>query len=1042
MCKPFLKYTFFLLFILICSINTSFVLGQNTSLELPLVQYDISNGLSTNVAISIHEGQKGFMWVGTYDGLNRFDGKKFKTFRKGVSLPDDPNNRIYTIDEDSNGNLWIRNEIGLRIFDPKTNTLVDDLNYDVFGSFRFMSQMEDAIFVLKGNGKICEINKDYEILDSLDINLNIYEKNSNWYISGFVQSDSKTLYLLNNIGDIIKVDWDKKEQNVFKHKLKKDKLFTSSTLDTEGNIWIGSRSGNVLKFDTRENTFEQINLPVELQKESVFINTLYTDKKTKSIWICTKRSGLLNYDLQNKAWKVFEVKVPGKKSLRSENVITMCIDSKDVMWLCSDQFGVLVHDPYLKKFNSLNPERFDDDFEIRMIRKIKQDKYGNIWIGTLNLGLWKYNPNLGTLQNFTKEKNPEMMISNSAIHLLPDGDKLYVGHNGLGITVLDIKTLKKSKHINLKSSSDQVTTSNVIWNLFKDPTGRLWIGTRAGGVYIQEGDSIKHLHNKNTILEDNTIQTIDLNHGEIILSTRIGGVYKWIESKNDFEKVYPKENEDGIAAKAIHYSSQGLYWLGTDGKGVYVLDDKFNILSHASVESGQLKNNAICSMLEDNAGNMWISTNNGLHSLNYDEDTKEFTRKYYNKFDGLTSNEFMTGAYLKTQDTLWFGTIEGLNYFVPKELKENPYESKVIISNFQSFKQSITSEVDFPYLQQLVLEPGQNAVSIEYNTLGFVVPNKINYEYRLLGYNDNWSEPTNRTFTSYTNLKPGDYTFEVKATNADGLEANESTKFNFEIEPAFWQTWWMKIIYILLPVLIIFGLYRYRMNAFKEKERVRNKYQKDISEMEMKALRAQINPHFLFNTLNSINNYIVQEEGMTASRYLVKFSQLMRNILANSESGFVTLEDELKALKLYIELEKMRFDESFDFEFNINSEINTNHVKIPSMLLQPFVENAIWHGLMHKDGYKKLSIEIIKQEEKIIKISIEDNGIGRKQAKEIKKTDTEHKSYGIEITQKRIELMNKKFNIGDKSSRIEILDIEDSIDKTTGTIVNVFIPYN
>jgi len=1029
------------LFILTFGINASIVLGQSSKLELPLIQYDISNGLSTNVAISIHEDQKGFIWVGTYDGLNRFDGKQFKTFRKGVSLPDDPNNRIYSIQEDSNGNLWVLNEKGLRIFDPKTSSLVEDLDYEVFGSSRFMNQMEDAIFVLKGNGKIIQINNNYEILDSMSLKLDIYEKHTNWYISGFRQTDPFTLYLLNNKGDIINVDWTRKEQKVFRNKFKIEKTFTSSTLDTEGNIWISSRSGKVLKFNTKENAFEQINLPKALKNESVFINTIHTDKKTKSIWICTKKAGLLNYDLQNKSWKVFEVKAPGKNSIRSENVITMCIDSKDVMWLCSDQFGVLVHDPYLKKFNSLNPDRFDDNFEIRMIRKIKQDKYGNIWIGTLDLGLWRFDPIQGTLQNFTKEKNPELMIANSAIHLLPDGDKLYVGHNGLGITVLDIKSLKKIKHINLKSNSELVTTSNVIWNLFKDPKGRLWIGTRAGGVYILEGDSLKHLHIQNTTLEDNTIQTIDLIKGEIILSTRIGGVYKWIEVENNFEKVYPKKNEDGIAAKAIHYSSQGLYWLGTDGKGVYVLDDKFNILSHASVENGQLKNNAICSMLEDDAANMWVSTNNGLHRLDYDKNKKEFTSKFYNKFDGLTSNEFMTGAYLKTQDTLWFGTIEGLNYFVPKELKANPYESEVIISNVQSFKQNITSEVGFPYLKQLVLEPGQNAISIEYNALGFTVPSKINYEYRLLGYNDNWSEPNNRTFTSYTNLKPGDYTFEVKATNSDGLRSKDSTKFNFEIEPAFWQTWWMKILYVLLPVFLLVCLFRYRMNTFKERERIRVKYQKDISEMEMKALRAQINPHFLFNTLNSINNYIVQEEGMTASRYLVKFSQLMRNILANSESGFVTLEDELRALKLYIELEKMRFDESFDFEFKISSEINTSHVKIPSMLLQPFVENAIWHGLMHKDGYKKLSIEVLQEKEKLIKISIEDNGIGRRQAKEIKKTDSEHKSYGIKITQKRIELMNKKFNIGDQSSKIEIHDIEDSKENITGTIVNVFIPY-
>ena len=1040
------RYSFHLMysivFILLFGMNSHTIYAQQLDKTLPLVQFDISKGLSTNVAISILEDEKGFIWVGTYDGINRFDGNKFKTFREGMSLPEDLNHRIYSITEDSNENLWVRNEKGLRVFDPKNNSIVKEVDHAILGSFVYVNQVQDKIYALKGNGEILELNTKYEITDSLRLNVKIYESFTNWYFAGMVTTDAEEQFLVNNLGDVIFVNWKDKSQKVYKNEVKGDNLFTSLALDGDNNLWIGSRSGSVYKFLNKEKKFQKIKLPTDKNKEQVFINTIYSDKKNNTIWICTKNSGLLHCNLKNQEWEVFEVKVPGKESLKSENVITMCIDSKDVMWLCSDQYGVLVHDPYLKKFDCLEPERFKDDYDIRMIRKIKQDNKGDIWIGTLNLGLWRFNPHKSTLTKFTKETDPDLMISNSAIHLLADNNKLYVGHNGLGITVLDINTLKKLEHITLQSSTEKVTTSNVIWNLFKDQKERLWIGTRAGGVYIKDGEKMKHLHKFNSNLDDNTIQTIDMIKGDIILSTRLGGVYKWVDAVNNFEKVYPKQNEKGIAAKAIHYSSKGLYWLGTDGKGVYVLDEDFNVLAHASVENKVLENNAICSMLEDDDSNMWVSTNNGLHRLTFNMEDKSFSRKFYNQFDGLTSNEFMTGAYLKTQETLWFGTIDGLNYFKPAELEENPYESKVVISNVQSFKENISSEVDFPYLKDLTFEPGQNALSIEYNALGFTVPDKINYEYRLLGYNDKWSEPTNRNYTTYTNLNPGDYTFEVKATNYDGIKSKHSTQFDFEIEPAFWQTWWMKIIYALLPIALVYSLYKYRMDAFKEKEKVKNKHLKEISEMEMKALRAQINPHFLFNTLNSINNYIVQEEGMIASRYLVKFSQLMRNILANSESAFVSLEDELKALKLYIELENMRFDESFDFEFKIASEINASHVKIPSMLLQPFVENAIWHGLMHKDGYKKLSIEVVKIKEKLIKISVEDNGIGRKKAREIQTTDADHKSYGIKITQKRIELINKKFNTEDESSRIEILDIENKKEDLTGTIVNVFIPYH
>ncbi len=207
----------------------------------------------------------------------------------------------------------------------------------------------------------------------------------------------------------------------------------------------------------------------------------------------------------------------------------------------------------------------------------------------------------------------------------------------------------------------------------------------------------------------------------------------------------------------------------------------------------------------------------------------------------------------------------------------------------------------------------------------------------------------------------------------------------------------------------------------------------------MKALRAQINPHFLFNSLNSINSYILRNDNKTASKYLVKFSQLVRNILNNSSNPFITLKEELNTIELYMHIEGMRFNNQFSYLIDVDTDIDTSEIMIPSLLLQPYIENAIWHGLLHKEGEKNINIRVRRRSAQSVCICIEDNGVGRKMAAEIEQKPKHRKSFGMELGESRLKLMN----VGQETvAGVSVIDKVDTEEQPCGTIIEIIIPGN
>jgi hypothetical protein len=309
------------------------------------------------------------------------------------------------------------------------------------------------------------------------------------------------------------------------------------------------------------------------------------------------------------------------------------------------------------------------------------------------------------------------------------------------------------------------------------------------------------------------------------------------------------------------------------------------------------------------------------------------------------------------------------------------------------------------------------------------------FYYRLVGVDTGWHF-TNLQEMSYRNLNPGIYSFQLRAANSDGIVSITPVEYGFIIQKPFWLTWWFILVEIAALIVVVYLIIQSRSRIIRKKEEEKTRVNKLIAEYQVIALRSQMNPHFIFNAINSIQRYVLEKDPKTAYFHLGKFSRLIRMVLNHSQDKNVMLGDELEMLRLYIDLEQLRFD-NFECDVQVASDIDLHHTYIPGMLLQPFVENAIWHGLMNLKGSKvpKLSLEISKSNEEL-KISIEDNGVGRERTLKMEK-DPMRKSLGMEITGQRIELINKLNK--EHRAKKKITDLYDDKNNPAGTRVEIVL---
>ncbi|MFY0675383.1 MAG: histidine kinase [Bacteroidia bacterium] len=545
-------------------------------------------------------------------------------------------------------------------------------------------------------------------------------------------------------------------------------------------------------------------------------------------------------------------------------------------------------------------------------------------------------------------------------------------------------------------------------------------------------DSVKSEHFRNVRARASELDTLKsswiVGYADGLFIHNLNNPHSFFEVKNKSESIF---------ANSIKLLQNGDLWVGTIGQGLYIIRDN-KVVAHYTTKNGLLSNN-INDIEESNKG-VWVATNRGLQKFIKEEKIfQNFTR-----FDGLSSNEITDIIIVKNR--IWVATAKKLNTF-PVEinpinsLEPNVFFTKATVgSNNEQIENG--SQISFNH----------KTVNLSFTGLSFKSRGSFKYKYRTIGLDSSWQYKSgnNNNITHYA-LQPGDYEFQVFAINEDGMQSKSPATFSFSVEKPFYMSVifyvFLIVSFIILTVLVSVSRIRFirrKTEVEQLKGRVeleKAKLEQELRESQLASLKSQLNPHFIFNALNSIQEFILLNNTREANRFLGKFADLMRITLELSNSRMCSLQDELKVLKLYLELEGLRFEDSFEYKLTVGASINPQAVEIPSMLIQPYVENAIKHGLLHKKANRKLNVdfEIIDDQNELL-VVIEDNGVGRDVAEAINaQRHKKHRSFATGANQKRLELLNIESG---KTIVTEVFDLKNEYDNAIGTKVVLHIPIN
>jgi hypothetical protein len=508
-------------------------------------------------------------------------------------------------------------------------------------------------------------------------------------------------------------------------------------------------------------------------------------------------------------------------------------------------------------------------------------------------------------------------------------------------------------------------------------------------------------------------------------TTWLGGLHGlWRMEKNKFIYEGDKNPLFKNRIEEICEGKKGLLIFATRGAGVILKSGKD--VTNLKTKDG-LSSNICRSVVCDSSGRFWVGTNKGITKLVF-HGNNYFETENYSTNEGLISNE--VNKLSVAGNILWIATNSGLARFDLTKAFVNKSMPLIYISDYIVNSQKQTS------LQQKVFDHSENYFVINFTGISFHDFGKVKYKYMLEGLDTAWHYSYNNSI-QYTPLQPGNYTFKIYAMNRNGIQSSAPATLQFSIAKPYWKKWWFYIMIVAFTFGGFYFFYQDRTKKIRQKEIEKAEMNAKIAGMELKALRAQMNPHFIFNAINSIQNFILKNDSDNAHRYLSRFSKLIRNVLENSEHEEISLQQEIETLDLYLQIESLRFGFKFNYKITVDEKIDKLS-KVPSMIIQPYLENAIWHGLMHKEGERNLILEIKKESGNFIHCIVDDDGIGRKKAAELKTTGkTLHTSLGMAITRDRLEILNKQYGI---LANVIITDKKDADGFATGTRIEIFIP--
>lgn len=1032
-----------LLFFLLLYTNIFAQPVQSVKFDTYFSEYaKVEHALSQNTIHCLLQDSRGFIWIGTWDGLNRFDAYSFKIFRPDYSDPEYSisNETVNDLKEDIYGNIWVATDKGLNKYSYYDNTFESYL-YSFINQNSLPSDSVSCIETDNMGRLWIGTNRGLGVFDQRKKTFLTYRHNP--YNNATIPSNlinhlmikGSTLWISSPNG-LASLNLKSAKIKTFNNVLCPDIRCNSINAVLEGNddtLFVASNYGFAV-FEEDVNAWyyfeDVVDAPVGIKLTSLM------DDKNGNIWIGTVNLGIYIYNIANRSFNHIYSTYDYKYGLSNNAILSFLVTQNGNIWVGS-WHGLNKYSPYSYKFDHyrISGQEFDNNYNL--VWSFTELENGNLLVGTEN-GLIEFDIELQTLKPFAAQNFEKKMIR----ALFTDVDnKIWVGTFDEGVYVIN-QNGKILQHIEV---AENALAGHQVWRIMQDSKENFWIATLNG---LSKIDAKTGEFTNFISPGYESIKTISNNMITSILEDRYGVI--WIGTYSGLNRFDPKSqsffvfrnipNDENSLSNdkifSIYEDSDGIIWIGTMGGGLNRYNRKTGSIERIGIKDG-LADNVIYDIIEDSNDFLWLTSNKGL--MKYNKKNAQVVN--YDINDGVQSHEFNLGAAYKLNDgRIAVGGMNGFNLFQPEKIIQNYQIPEIVFTEFKIFGKPYGL-----YLSDgdtVELNYNKNFFSISFSALDYTSPSKNKYAYRLNKYDKDWvyTDASSRT-AEYTDVKPGEYVFQVKASNSDGVWNEEGISLLIIVKPPFTQTWMFRGLLILVIVLSTYIFIKSRVNKARKRSEVEIKMlniEKDMFELEQKALRLQMNPHFIFNSLNSIQSFIIQNDTDLAIGYLARFSKLMRLILATSRESFIPLEDEVALLEHYLELESLRFSEHFNYDIFIDPVLDAEFTGIPPMIIQPYVENAIIHGLINKKDKKgMLKITVWDKKNHVLCI-VEDDGIGREKAMEIKKLDgLNQKSQGIMITKERLEILNRRNK--DKIS-VEIIDLYDKNAQASGTRVRLKIP--
>ncbi len=987
--------------------------SQTTELKFQYI--NTKSGLSSSSITDIVQDKRGFIWIGTQDGLNRYDGYSVKIYkRQSGDSTNLVHNTIFSLCVDSTGNLWIGTQRGISRYnyqnDSFQNYLLNDL--DLHSN---LANRVNVIIADKDNNVLAPSEEGF--IYKYDKINNIFSKIDTFQfriIKSMTIDNDNNLWIGSNEGLFF---YDRKNRSVRQLKPEQfgisDRQFMiQSICEMNEDLWIGTNVGGLFIYNRGTGKLDQKKFKNFSENGIDFI---YKDK-SRRIWVATK-GGLKLLDKENNKFLTFRHNDLDPNSLTGDSVVKIFQDIQGNLWFGSALGGVdllVVNEPFIHYHH--NPVN-NTGLTKSLVSAVMEDRDENLWVGYFNDGIDIINRRLGTKTYLKPAPNdPSRLGFGTVFSIFEDKTgEIWVGTNRGGLQKYNKNNKTFITYRNDPGNKFSISNDD-IRSIVEDDQNNFWIVTHGAGInrfdrgsekfYRYEADYSDPSHS----LLDNWPFMVLLDYKKCVWIATAMGLSRFNNDYRSFDNFqHNPQNENSLSDDIVNLlfeDSKKNLWVGTNN-GLNMYDREKNHFIRYNMQDG-LPNNMINGILEDDHGNLWISTNEGLSRFS----PQNNTFRNYNIYDGLQANEFLPRSCFKNKrGEMFFGGVNGLTAFYPDSIKDNPYIPPVFITDIRLFNESVPKvkqDHNDKYsgdaankTQTIVFDHDENVISFEFVALNYIHPEKNQYAYIMDGFDKAWSYVGNKREATYTNLNPGDYTFKVIASNNDGVWNKTGTAVHIKIHPPFWETTLFRIICILSLIFIIFVIVRIRTlnmnrrniqleeinvqlkNEVQERKRAEDKIKVSLSEKEV--LLKELH-HRVKNNLQIIRSLInLQSKQISDRTALAAFDDISKRIFSMAlvhekmykSENFININ-----FKEYIEGMVKELFYSYEITGKISLDLNVQNIllgldiAIPGgLIINELVTNALKHAFPNgKNG--KIKISLGKLTDNIIVLDVSDDGIG------------------------------------------------------------------